>query len=139
MYSSSSEDNNVNRINVRARNPHQRIVDDNERANRLSDAGLSDDGSTDDRFRKLRYEDPDLLYEYDEFYKTTKSLLVLFQIMGVMPIERSGKGHTTFRLGSLRVFKALKNCNFFQLVLGYDDLRLRLVLVRNGLRHSGFS
>ncbi|XP_015837537.1 gustatory and odorant receptor 22 [Tribolium castaneum] len=41
--------------------------------------------------------DPELLDRYDNFYQTTKSLLVLFQIMGVMPIERSGKGRTTFR------------------------------------------
>lgn len=31
----------------------------------------------------------DLLDKYDSFYYTTKSLLVLFQIMGIMPIMRS--------------------------------------------------
>lgn len=36
------------------------------------------------------------LDHYDNFYDTTKSLLVLFQIMGVMPIERL-KGRTVFR------------------------------------------
>lgn len=38
--------------------------------------------------------DVNLLDEHDSFYHTTKSLLVLFQIMGVMPIMRSppGKG-----------------------------------------------
>lgn len=36
--------------------------------------------------------DPDLLDEHDSFYHTTKSLLVLFQIMGVMPIMRSPPG-----------------------------------------------
>lgn len=45
--------------------------------------------------------DVDLLDEHDSFYHTTKSLLVLFQIMGVMPIMRSPKGvdmpRTTFR------------------------------------------
>ncbi|KAK9874019.1 hypothetical protein WA026_002373 [Henosepilachna vigintioctopunctata] len=41
--------------------------------------------------------DPEALEKYDSFYHTTKSLLVLFQIMGVMPIERSGKGKTTYR------------------------------------------
>lgn len=41
--------------------------------------------------------DPELLDQYDNFYQTTKSLLVLFQIMGVMPIERSSLGKTTFR------------------------------------------
>lgn len=41
--------------------------------------------------------DPVLLEKYDNFYQTTKSLLVLFQIMGVMPIERAEIGKTTFR------------------------------------------
>lgn len=36
--------------------------------------------------------DVDLLDEYDSFYHTTKSLLVLFQIMGIMPIKRSAPG-----------------------------------------------
>lgn len=36
--------------------------------------------------------DVDLLDKYDSFYDTTKSLLVLFQIMGIMPIQRSPKG-----------------------------------------------
>ncbi|XP_055298678.1 gustatory and odorant receptor 22-like [Sitodiplosis mosellana] len=36
--------------------------------------------------------DVDLLDKYDSFYKTTKSLLVLFQIMGIMPIKRSAPG-----------------------------------------------
>ena len=36
--------------------------------------------------------DIDLLDKYDSFYKTTKSLLVLFQIMGVMPIARCAPG-----------------------------------------------
>ncbi|XP_018567012.1 gustatory and odorant receptor 22-like [Anoplophora glabripennis] len=40
--------------------------------------------------------DPELLHQYDNFYHTTKSLLVLFQIMGVMPIERD-IGKTTYR------------------------------------------
>ncbi|XP_066245271.1 gustatory and odorant receptor 22-like isoform X2 [Euwallacea similis] len=38
----------------------------------------------------------DKLERYDSFYDTTKSLLVMFQIMGVMPIERR-KGKTVFR------------------------------------------
>lgn len=47
---------------------------------------------------KDKYEpDPMLLDQYDSFYQTTKSLLVLFQIMGVMPIERSEIGKTTYR------------------------------------------
>nr|AID61252.1 gustatory receptor [Calliphora stygia] len=34
-------------------------------------------------------DDSDLLDKHDSFYHTTKSLLVLFQIMGVMPIHRN--------------------------------------------------
>lgn len=34
----------------------------------------------------------DLLDEHDSFYHTTKSLLVLFKIMGVMPLVRSDPG-----------------------------------------------
>lgn len=34
-------------------------------------------------------DDPDLLDKHDSFYHNTKSLLVLFQIMGVMPIHRN--------------------------------------------------
>lgn len=82
----------VNTIRVRARNPHQKIVDDNERANRLSNAGLEQED-----FFKKDEDDMELICEFDSFYKNTKSLLVLFQIMGVMPIERSGNGITTFR------------------------------------------
>lgn len=40
----------------------------------------------------------DLLDEHDSFYHTTKSLLVLFQIMGVMPIMRSPPGNKIFIL-----------------------------------------
>lgn len=36
--------------------------------------------------------DPDELDARDSFYHTTKSLLVLFQIMGIMPIMRAPKG-----------------------------------------------
>lgn len=43
--------------------------------------------------RKLEFQaDVNLLDQHDSFYHTTKSLLVLFQIMGVMPIVRSPKG-----------------------------------------------
>lgn len=43
--------------------------------------------------RKKEVEmNPDMLDKYDSFYDTTKSLLVLFQIMGIMPIMRSPKG-----------------------------------------------
>lgn len=36
--------------------------------------------------------DPDEMDEHDSFYHTTKSLLTLFQIMGVMPIMRNPTG-----------------------------------------------
>lgn len=39
--------------------------------------------------------DVDLLDKHDSFYHTTKSLLVLFQIMGIMPIQRSPPGTMT--------------------------------------------
>lgn len=38
---------------------------------------------------KVTEADVDLLDKHDSFYHTTKSLLVLFQMMGVMPIMRS--------------------------------------------------
>lgn len=79
---------------LHAHNPHQRNVADNERAKRLSDAGLGENAGG----RKCsEAEDPELLQQFDNFYQSTKSLLVLFQIMGVVPIERSGLGKTTFR------------------------------------------
>ncbi|KAF5283827.1 hypothetical protein FQA39_LY04647 [Lamprigera yunnana] len=81
--------------NYFVQNPHQRILADKLYNKRLSDVtdGLSTAsirGFTDN-------PDPEILDNYDFFYKTTKSLLVLFQIMGVMPIERSGVAQTTFR------------------------------------------
>lgn len=36
--------------------------------------------------------DAEALDKHDSFYHTTKSLLILFQIMGVMPIMRSAAG-----------------------------------------------
>lgn len=42
--------------------------------------------------QKKEESDINLLDEHDSFYMTTKSLLVLFQIMGVMPIMRTPKG-----------------------------------------------
>lgn len=50
---------------------------------------------------RVNNPDPELLHQYDNFYHTTKSLLVLFQIMGVMPIERE-TGKTTYRYGIIR-------------------------------------
>nr|UNE74348.1 gustatory receptor 1 [Holotrichia oblita] len=75
------------------KNPHQRVTENNIKVQRAS---ISD---TEHNFKKTAEDEPDpeLLDQFDSFYQTTKSLLVLFQIMGVMPIERSGKGKTTFR------------------------------------------
>lgn len=40
---------------------------------------------------QITEKDGELLDKHDSFYITTKSLLVLFQIMGVMPIMRVPK------------------------------------------------
>lgn len=52
--------------------------------------------------------DVDLLDEYDSFYKTTKSLLVLFQIMGIMPIKRSAPGMGVSHYMSFQIAKHKK-------------------------------
>ncbi|XP_072932589.1 gustatory and odorant receptor 22-like [Epargyreus clarus] len=44
---------------------------------------------------QITEKDGELLDKHDSFYITTKSLLVLFQIMGVMPIMRVPKGAKT--------------------------------------------
>ncbi|KAF5280294.1 hypothetical protein FQR65_LT03103 [Abscondita terminalis] len=77
------------------KNPHQRMVSDRLFKKRLSDASAAK--STASIRGYTENPDPEILDNYDYFYKTTKSLLVLFQIMGVMPIERSGIAMTTFR------------------------------------------
>lgn len=65
---------------------------------------FADDSSADHLYiRPKEVElDVDLLDKYDSFYHTTKSLLVLFQIMGIMPIKRSAPGEIfcTFLLGN---------------------------------------
>lgn len=56
--------------------------------------------------------DVDLLDEHDSFYETTKSLLVLFQIMGIMPIQRSRKGKKS--ISTKRSFSQINfNKSFF--------------------------
>lgn len=45
---------------------------------------------------KITDKDGALLDAHDSFYITTKSLLVLFQIMGVMPIMRVPKGNVFY-------------------------------------------
>lgn len=99
MFRSSIDQNNQV-----ARNPHQRVEDQNERTHRLSIGDLPEHDDIIKRRLSVADSDedlnnPDLLDRFDNFYHTTKSLLVLFQIMGVMPIERAGTGRirTTFR------------------------------------------
>lgn len=46
-------------------------------------------------------KDGALLDTHDSFYHTTKSLLVLFQIMGVMPIMRVPKGKNLVLVSSM--------------------------------------
>lgn len=67
-------------------NPHQKYVSNTERKkSRAEIEGLS-------AGNKEETPSPEELLRTDTFYKDTKSLLVLFQIMGIMPIERVGKG-----------------------------------------------
>lgn len=87
----------------KARNPHQRNIKDKLRKQRLSNASFVS-GSTVTVKGYTEDPDPELLDTYDFFYKTTKGLLVLFQIMGVMPIERSGVARTTFRCSTCFFF-----------------------------------
>ncbi|XP_011194684.2 gustatory and odorant receptor 21a-like [Zeugodacus cucurbitae] len=68
--------------------------------------------STDLFVRKFEdIDDPVLLDKHDSFYHTTKSLLVLFQIMGVMPIHRNpqkpGMPRTGYSWTSKQVFWAI--------------------------------
>lgn len=78
-------------------NPHQRqILEDTKRVKEQIEQMERNRGigsPTDLYVRKSEEKfDPDEMDELDSFYHTTKSLLVLFQIMGVMPIMRSPKG-----------------------------------------------
>ncbi|KAL7015856.1 hypothetical protein ACKWTF_016702 [Chironomus riparius] len=85
-------------------NPHQRqILEDTKRVRDQLDQLERQRGfGTPNLYVRKAEEtfDPDEMDESDSFYKTTKSLLVLFQLMGVMPIMRSIKGsgqeRTTF-------------------------------------------
>ncbi|GAB0092565.1 Gustatory receptor [Sergentomyia squamirostris] len=84
-------------------NPNQRqILEDERRLAKKLKKLADENGSATQAFLRPREEesDPDLLDYHDSFYKTTKSLLVLFQIMGIMPIMRSPPGsnepRTTF-------------------------------------------
>lgn len=71
-------------------------------------------------------DDPLLLDEYDSFYHTTKSLLVLFQIMGIMPIRRNppkrGVERTSFKWSRVFVWAIFIYCLELVVVVlvGYD-------------------
>ncbi|XP_058815713.1 gustatory and odorant receptor 22 [Topomyia yanbarensis] len=84
-------------------NPNQRQqLEDNRRIKEQLEQLQKDNVSPSQLYRRQQkiQMDVNLLDEHDSFYKTTKSLLVLFQIMGVMPIMRSPEGvnmpRTTF-------------------------------------------
>uniref|UniRef100_A0A1B0CPT9 Gustatory receptor n=2 Tax=Lutzomyia longipalpis TaxID=7200 RepID=A0A1B0CPT9_LUTLO len=84
-------------------NPNQKqLLDDERRLARKIKQLSEQQGSASQAFLRPqeRETDPDILDYHDSFYKTTKSLLVLFQIMGIMPIMRSTAGsnkpRTTF-------------------------------------------
>ena len=89
-------------------NPNQRqqLEDDRrlkEKIRQLNEAG----GDSNDHHyirKETIEEDVEILDKYDSFYYTTKSLLVLFQFMGIMPIMRSPRGaqlpRTTFHFCS---------------------------------------
>ncbi|KAJ8962917.1 hypothetical protein NQ318_001328 [Aromia moschata] len=72
------------------RNPHQRLADNSLKV--TEQIKVTGTPAT----HRENEPTPAVLHQYDNFYHTTKSLLVLFQIMGVMPIERS-VGKTTYR------------------------------------------
>ncbi|XP_035774935.1 gustatory and odorant receptor 22 isoform X2 [Anopheles albimanus] len=84
-------------------NPNQRqqLEDRRRIKEQMHQLAQDNDSPTHLYRRKLKIEtDVKLLDQHDSFYHTTKSLLVLFQIMGVMPIMRSPPGvdmpRTTF-------------------------------------------
>nr|QHW08498.1 gustatory receptor [Culex quinquefasciatus] len=88
-------------------NPNQRQqLEDNRRIKEQMEQLQKENASPTRLYlRKMKVQaDVNLLDHHDSFYHTTKSLLVLFQIMGVMPIVRSPPGvnmpRTTFNWGS---------------------------------------
>ncbi|XP_055642714.1 gustatory and odorant receptor 22 isoform X2 [Toxorhynchites rutilus septentrionalis] len=103
MFHSQMENESQYPIREQILNPNQRQqLEDNRRIKEQMQQLQNDDASPTHLYvPKLKVQaDVNLLDEHDSFYHTTKSLLVLFQIMGVMPIMRSPKGvnmpRTTF-------------------------------------------
>lgn len=79
---------------LQVQNPYQKMISENLRKRETIKVTTSSSSMVNDGVEE---PDPELLDHYDNFYQTTKSLLVLFQIMGIMPIERGAKGKTTFK------------------------------------------
>lgn len=101
-------DNNRPNIVV---NPNQRQQLEDERRMKEKMQQMNEPGDSNNYIRKENIEeDVDILDKYDSFYFTTKSLLVMFQIMGIMPIMRTPKGvqlpRTTFHFCSKAFFWA---------------------------------
>nr|XP_036215975.1 gustatory and odorant receptor 21a-like [Bactrocera oleae] len=83
-------------------NPGQREFLEDEQRQRIQMQKRAQEGgkSTEYYIRKQStLDDARLLDEHDSFYKTTKSLLVLFQIMGIMPIHRNPPDNNLPRTG----------------------------------------
>ncbi|KAG6446002.1 hypothetical protein O3G_MSEX004223 [Manduca sexta] len=88
----------MNKDNHRFRiyNPHQHERVRKTDASRKSDGkDIKDYEAKDVYGPQITAKDGPLLDKHDSFYLTTKSLLVLFQIMGVMPIMRVSKNAQT--------------------------------------------
>lgn len=73
-----------------------RNIQENKGNDNMKNMNVADLAKTPMYNRQSDLPDPNIVHHYDNFYHTTKSLLVLFQIMGVMPIERQ-IGRTTYR------------------------------------------
>lgn len=72
------------------------IVQGNKGNDHVKNKNVAELAKTPTYHKQSDLPDPHVVHHYDNFYHTTKSLLVLFQIMGVMPIERQ-LGRTTYR------------------------------------------
>nr|WCC57766.1 gustatory receptor 1 [Papilio glaucus] len=89
-YESRHCNSNFNIYNV-----EQNDISKKEKAKNRNGKDLPDYDAKDVFGPEITDEDSALLDKHDSFYMTTKSLLVLFQIMGVMPIMRVPKDSKT--------------------------------------------
>ncbi|XP_018794804.1 PREDICTED: gustatory and odorant receptor 21a-like [Bactrocera latifrons] len=83
-------------------NPAQRefLEDEHRQRIQMQKRAQQSEKNTEYYIRKQStLDDARLLDEHDSFYKTTKSLLVLFQIMGIMPIHRNPPDNNLPRTG----------------------------------------